>query len=61
MSDPVTADLIRSHRNSRNVASIIAGNRFSVTVHGDGVDMDYLTNALSQVDLGKLGTLASAN
>jgi hypothetical protein len=40
---------------------IIIGNRFSVSVKGSGVDMNFLTGALGQVDLQKLASLTPAH
>lgn len=37
---------------------IIVGNRFSVAVKGSGVDMNFLTGTLGQIDFNKLASLA---
>ena len=47
------------NRDKSGQVDIIAGNRFSVTVRGNGVDMDFLTNALKQVDFQKLASLGA--
>ena len=39
--------------------SIMSADRFTVTVHGSGVDADVLAAALKRVDLPRLGTLAA--
>ncbi len=39
---------------------IIAQNRFSVAIKGNGVDMNYLTGALGQIDFSRFSTLAAA-
>jgi len=49
------------NRYKNGQVDIIAGNRFSVTVHGNGVDMDFLTNTLKQIDFEKLASLQTAN
>jgi hypothetical protein len=47
------------NREKSGQVDIIAGNRFSVTVRGNGVDMDFLTNTLKQVDFEKLASLGA--
>ncbi len=47
-------------RGKYGEVSVVAGNRFSITVQGSGVEPDALSVALKQVDLGKLAVLATA-
>jgi hypothetical protein len=49
------------NRDKSGEVDIIASNRFNVTVHGNGVDMDFLTNTLKQVDFQKLASLSTGN
>jgi hypothetical protein len=47
------------NRAKSGEVEIIAGNRFSITVRGNGVDMDFLTDTLKQVDFQKLASLGA--
>lgn len=47
------------NRARNGEVEIIAGNRFSITVRGNGVDMDFLTDTLKGVDLQKLASLGA--
>lgn len=47
------------NRGKSGQVDIIVGNRFSVSVKGNGVDMDFLTNTLKQVDFQKLASLGA--
>lgn len=47
-------------RGKYGEVSVVAGNRFSITVQGSGVEPDALSVALKQVDLAKLAALATA-
>ena len=49
------------NRSKNGEAEVIAGNRFAVSVKGNGVDMDLLTSTLQQIDVSKLASLAAAN
>lgn len=58
----VNGQLIHEQYDNRyksGQVDIIAGNRFSVTVRGNGVDMDFLTNTLKQVDFQNLASLGA--
>jgi hypothetical protein len=47
------------NRAKSGEVSVIAGNRFGVTVRGNGVDMDFLTDTLKQIDIQKLAALGA--
>ncbi len=47
------------NRSKSGQVDIIAGNRFSVTVRGNGVDMGVLTDTLKQIDFQKLASLGA--
>lgn len=47
------------NQGRRGEVAVIVGNRFSVEIKGRGVDMDVLKAALSEIDLARLGALAS--
>ncbi len=49
------------NRSKDGEVEVIAGNRFSVSVKGHGVDMDVLTDTLKQFDLQKLASLGTGN
>lgn len=49
------------NRSKYGEVDVIAGNRFSVSVKGNGVDMDVLTDVVKQFDLPKLASLGAGN
>ncbi len=51
----------RYDRQAKNgEASVLAGDRFSITVNGSGVEADVIVGALKSIDTARLGALASA-
>ena len=48
------------NRDRNGEVDIIVGNRFSVAVKGSGVDMNFLTGALGQIDFNRLASLAAS-
>jgi hypothetical protein len=58
----VNGQLIHEQYDNRaksGEVTVIAGSRFSVTVRGNGVDMDFLTDTLKKVDFQKLASLGA--
>jgi hypothetical protein len=59
----VNGQLVHEEYNRRTKSgemSVLAADRFAVSVHGSGVDADALSGALAQIDVARLTKLAAA-